>query len=143
MNNDNRRSTDRSSSTTNKDINPKILESATTTANNDGYIRKRERSTSRTYSIGSGSIALEPTTTTTSKQVDYDHIYNEFMILLSNKQYIYLVISFSVGLGLINSVLTLIYQLVEPYGYSNNNAGFFGFILIVSGMYCTVLYCVV
>jgi len=64
----------------------------------------------------------------------YERAVAEFKQLIGNKQYVLLLTSFSIGLGLCNSVLTLIFQLVDPYGYSNNEAGFFGFILIVTGM---------
>jgi MFS transporter, FLVCR family, MFS-domain-containing protein 7 len=37
--------------------------------------------------------------------------------LLSNRDYVILLVAFSTGLGLFNTFLTLIYQIVEPYGY--------------------------
>ena len=41
------------------------------------------------------------------------HVYD----LMSNRDYVILLVSFSTGLGLFNTFLTLIYQIVEPYGY--------------------------
>lgn len=43
---------------------------------------------------------------------------NEFYELLKNRDYCILLLSFSIGLGLFNALLTLIFQIVSPYGYS-------------------------
>ena len=37
--------------------------------------------------------------------------------LMANRDYVILLVAFSTGLGLFNTFLTLIYQIVEPYGY--------------------------
>ena len=68
------------------------------------------------------------TTTHTAK------LKEEFLQLLTNADYIILLLAFSVGLGLFNTFLTLINQLVAPHGYSNDDAGLLGAILIVSGL---------
>ncbi len=41
----------------------------------------------------------------------------EYSLLMKNKDYVLLLISFSAGLGLFNTFLTLIYQIIEPWGY--------------------------
>jgi Na+/melibiose symporter-like transporter len=41
----------------------------------------------------------------------------EYNKLMGNKDYVILLISFSLGLGLFNTFLTLIYQIIEPWGY--------------------------
>ena len=61
-------------------------------------------------------------------------IYAELNELFQNREYILLLLSFSIGLGLTNAVLTLVFQLVSPVGYSNADAGWFSFILIIVGM---------
>jgi hypothetical protein len=73
----------------------------------------------------------------------------EYKKLMQNKDYVILLVSFSLGLGLFNTFLTLIYQIIEPWGYrsaaslnrtasyfvhSNNAAGTFGAVLIVCGL---------
>ena len=63
-----------------------------------------------------------------------DQLKKEFMMLMHNKDYVILLISFSVGLGLFNAFLTLIYQIIEPHGYSNDDAGTFAAILILFGL---------
>jgi len=67
-------------------------------------------------------------------KLGWEQVLTEGKALWKNKQYLYLLLSFSVGLGLVNSVLTLVFQLVDPYGYSNTDAGLFGFVLILSGL---------
>jgi FLVCR family MFS transporter 7 len=54
--------------------------------------------------------------------------------LLRNKHYLILLLAFSVGLGMFNALITLLYQLVEPRGYSNDQAGYFGAVLISAGL---------
>lgn len=77
---------------------------------------------------------------TTVGNVDIDEkssnnkVMNEFWLLMENRDYLILLLSFSVGLGLFNSILTLIYQIISPYGYSNDDAGTFGAVLIVCGL---------
>lgn len=44
---------------------------------------------------------------------------------------------------MVNSVLTLVFQLVEPYGYSNEDAGLFGFVMIICGMVGAAIIAVV
>lgn len=61
-------------------------------------------------------------------------VADEFWELMRNKDYLILLLSFSVGLGLFNSILTLIYQIISPYGYSSDDAGTFGAVLIVCGL---------
>lgn len=41
----------------------------------------------------------------------------EYRSLTRNKDYMILLVAFSTGLGLFNTFLTLIYQIIEPYGY--------------------------
>jgi FLVCR family MFS transporter 7 len=54
--------------------------------------------------------------------------------LFSDKNYVVLFVAFSVGLGVFNTLMTLINQLVAPHGYSNDDAGTFGAVLIVTGL---------
>lgn len=58
----------------------------------------------------------------------------EFYELFNNRDYVYLLITFSMGLGIFNSFINLINQIVAPQGYSNDDAGLFGLVLIISGL---------
>jgi MFS transporter, FLVCR family, MFS-domain-containing protein 7 len=46
-----------------------------------------------------------------------------------------LLLGFSLGLALFNSLTTLLEQLIKPSGYSSNDAGIFGAIIIVAGLF--------
>ena len=71
----------------------------------------------------------------------WDQVTKEFLLLMRNRDYVILLISFSVGLGLFNAFLTLIYQIIEPHGYSNDDAGTFAAILILFGLIGAGIYC--
>ena len=47
----------------------------------------------------------------------WQRLRKEFSALMSNRDYVILLVAFSAGLGLFNTFLTLIYQVVEPWGY--------------------------
>ena len=79
-----------------------------------------------------GEISVEKKTT-------YEHSYQrlklEYYELFSSRDYIMLFVAISVGVGTFNSVLGLLNQIVEDYDYSNGDAGWFGAILVASGMF--------
>lgn len=54
--------------------------------------------------------------------------------LLRDKNYVVLWFAFSLALGMFNSLLTLVNQVVEPWGYSNDEASYCGMALIVAGL---------
>jgi FLVCR family MFS transporter 7 len=54
--------------------------------------------------------------------------------LAADQNYVLLWTTFSLGVGVFNAVLTLVNQLVKPYGYSNDDAGTCGAALIVVGL---------
>ncbi|CAF1689280.1 unnamed protein product, partial [Adineta ricciae] len=59
--------------------------------------------------------------------------------LLRNYQYLILLIGFSLGLALFNSITTLLFQLIQPSGYSSEDAGIFGAVVIVAGLFSAFL----
>jgi hypothetical protein len=63
-----------------------------------------------------------------------DHFYRVTKQLFSNKDYVILFLVFSIGVGFFNSIMTLINQIVQPFGYSNDDAGTFGAVFIVFGL---------
>jgi predicted MFS family arabinose efflux permease len=58
----------------------------------------------------------------------------DFIKLMKNIHYLTLLFGFSLGLAVFNSLTTLLYQLIEPSGYTSDDAGMFGAIIIVSGL---------
>jgi MFS family permease len=58
----------------------------------------------------------------------------ESRALLSDRQFLFLLLAFSVGLGVFNAVVTLIAQIVQPCGYGSDEAGIFGGVLVLSGL---------
>jgi len=47
-----------------------------------------------------------------------DSFKQDMVTLLHNKDYLLLVISFGIGVGFFNALLTLLNQIVQPFGYS-------------------------
>lgn len=54
--------------------------------------------------------------------------------LLTNRHYLTLLFGFVCGLGIANSMTTVLYQIIQPSGYSSEDAGIFGAVLIVTGI---------
>jgi MFS family permease len=54
--------------------------------------------------------------------------------LFTNRHYLILLFSFSIGLALFSAITTLLYQLIEPTGYSSDDAGIFGAVIIIAGL---------
>lgn len=54
--------------------------------------------------------------------------------LLKNTQFRYLLLGYTVGVGIATAFITLIEQLIKPCGYDSNNAGNFGGLLILFGI---------
>jgi FLVCR family MFS transporter 7 len=61
-------------------------------------------------------------------------IQKEVSLLLHNRDYLILFVVFSIGVGFFNAILTLLNQIVEPFGYSNDDAGTFGAVFILFGL---------
>ena len=66
-------------------------------------------------------------------------IKQDLVRLLTNRHYLALLIGFSIGLGIANSFITLLYQLIQPSGYSSTNAGIFSAIFLVTGIFSSIL----
>lgn len=82
-------------------------------------------------------FASEPPTPPSPSEEHHQsiHIRQDLRQLLSNKNYLLLLFGFSLGLALINAITSLLYQLIEPFGYSSNNAGIFGALILVTGLF--------
>lgn len=71
--------------------------------------------------------------------VTLKHVLHNCVHLLREKNFVLLLIGFSVGLGLFNAFITLIEQIVSPCNYSSHDAGIFSAVLIVSGLIGAVI----
>lgn len=65
---------------------------------------------------------------------DISRSINELKSLLRNRNFVLLAIAFCIGVGYFNALMTLLNQIVNPFGYSNDDAGTFGAVFIVSGL---------
>ena len=63
------------------------------------------------------------------------HIKEDLLRLLRNRHYMTLLAGFSLGLALINAITALLFQIIEPFGYTSDNAGIFGALIILSGIF--------
>ncbi|CAF0755002.1 unnamed protein product [Didymodactylos carnosus] len=54
--------------------------------------------------------------------------------LFTNRHFITLLFGFALGLAVVNSIIDLLYQLIQPSGYSSQDAGVFGATFIVAGL---------
>jgi predicted MFS family arabinose efflux permease len=57
--------------------------------------------------------------------------------LFTNSHYLILLVGFSIGMAVFNAMTTVLYQLIEPSGYSSENAGIFGAAILISGLFST------
>ncbi|CAF1548078.1 unnamed protein product [Didymodactylos carnosus] len=62
------------------------------------------------------------------------NIWKDCVKLLKNKQFLMLLFSFSIGLGLFSAITTLLEEIIRPCGYTTSDAGIFGAIIIVAGL---------
>jgi hypothetical protein len=65
---------------------------------------------------------------------EWESLKRDCWLLLQNKDYIILFFAFSIGVGFFNSIMTLLNQIVGPFGYSNDDAGTFGAVFIFCGL---------
>ena len=61
-------------------------------------------------------------------------VWSDAKLLLGNGQFLLLMLGFGTGLGLFNSVLTLVEQMVKPAGYGSSDAGMFSGVVIGAGL---------
>lgn len=80
----------------------------------------------------------EPPTPTSSIEQQQQNLplklKENFLDLVKNRHYLILLFSFSIGLALFCAITSLLAQLVEPTGYSSDDAGIFGAIIIIVGL---------
>lgn len=62
------------------------------------------------------------------------NIKEDFIKLLKNIHYLTLLFGFSLGLAIFNGLTSLLEQIIKPSGYSSDDAGIFGAIVIIAGL---------
>lgn len=67
-------------------------------------------------------------------EISWRKTRTEVYELLGNEDYVYLLLAFTIGLGIFNSLITLINQFVEPQGYTSDDAGNFAAVMILCGL---------
>ncbi len=98
------------------------------------------RGSSRLHASVDGKESAEARLISREKTYDlsYQRSKQEIILLFSNRDYVVLFISISMFLGIFNSVLGLLNQMIENYGYSNDDAGLFGAMIVSSGIFFSV-----
>ena len=72
---------------------------------------------------------------------DYTTLKREIRDLFCDWNYLLLFITLSIAVGLFNVIVTLPFQLIQPFGYSNDDAGLFGTLFGVGGLIGAALGC--
>jgi len=62
------------------------------------------------------------------------NLKEDLINLLTNRHYVLLLFGFSLGLAIFNALTTLLYQLIQPSGYTSDDAGIFGAVIIIAGL---------
>lgn len=61
-------------------------------------------------------------------------VWDDVKKLAANRDFLLLAAAFCIGVGFFNSIMTLLNQIVGPFGYTNDDAGYFGAVFIISGL---------
>lgn len=85
-------------------------------------------------SSSASETKLEATSHENLGLVSWKVVFSDASQLIKDRNYMLLLISFSLSIGLFNAIVTLLNQILLPWGYSNDDAGNFGAILIVLGL---------
>lgn len=66
--------------------------------------------------------------------IHHSTVWEEVKTLLRDRNFLFLMCGVGVGLGMFNTLSTLIEQLVKPSGYTKDDAGIFGALIIGAGL---------
>lgn len=89
----------------------------------------------RAASAGTESIDIEAA----SASAAIWRMMADFRILLTNPNYLRLLIAFGIGVGLFNALLTLLAQVLSPCGYESTDAGIAGGALLGAGLVAAII----
>jgi MFS family permease len=85
-------------------------------------------------------VKNEPPTPPSSNFVkEKIYMFKGFKLLFSNRNYIILFITFSLGMGIFNMITTYIELIVIPRGFDSIFAGILGMLLIIGGIFGTII----
>ena len=80
-----------------------------------------------------------PTPPSSNLVIDKIYIFKGFKLLFSNRNFIILVVVFSLGMGTFNMITTYVELIVIPRGYNSIFAGILGMALISGGILGTII----
>jgi len=80
-----------------------------------------------------------PTPPSSNVEIVKIDMFNGFKLLFSNRNFIILVIVFSLGMGIFNMITTYIELIVIPRGFDSIFAGILGMLLIIGGILGTII----
>ncbi len=63
------------------------------------------------------------------------HFKEALTKVFKNRNYILILLTFSLVLGVFNALATLVERVIEPFGYSNSDASIIGALLILFGVF--------
>jgi MFS family permease len=66
-------------------------------------------------------------------------VWHDIQSLFRNKDFVILLVTMSLLLGMFSAFLTVLYQLISHYGYDNRDAGILGFVVIIAGLMGTIV----
>jgi hypothetical protein len=109
---------------------PLISSSSNSSSNNTDH----RSLSSLLYNSKTAKSSSVESTSTVPLETDYSIVKDEIKTLLRNKDYRILLFVFSMVLGIFNALIALMNQMVEDYSYSNDDAGYFGALLVSVGI---------
>jgi len=80
------------------------------------------------------SSSPSPSSHSSSSSSSSSRLQFELYSLLHNRDYVILWSSVSLGVAIFNTLLTIVNQFLNPYGYSNDDAGTASAVLIIAGL---------
>ena len=96
--------------------------------------RKKEQDLSRIAEVAGDGVEGLDAGLVEGSSLGVQEVVALWMKLLEDKEFLKLVLGFGTGLAIFNSLMTVIQQIISPAGYSSDDAGSFGGILIGSGL---------
>jgi FLVCR family feline leukemia virus subgroup C receptor-related protein len=128
-----------SESTANRDKRNRIRDATATTAttatnHNTHSTPLLENANDASVDTSRDSISRKNRVSLTNESPPAYSVSGEAMSLFKNKDYVMLFMAFGLGLSLFNALLTVMNNVLEPCGYTEDDAGMFAATLIGAGM---------
>lgn len=86
-------------------------------------------------------VGSSPATTpsTSAGMSDMQSMLCDVKVLLQNRNFVLLFWNFSIGYGFFCAILTLVNQIISPYGYDNKDSSLFGLVFSITGVLGSVI----